>query len=161
MAKITIPDVSGGYNQTTDINTRLQQLEDELNNKVLYRDNPVGQANEVSQDIDMNGQDIVNAKDVQLLNNGVAYSVSSIIPTVTALAASAQSSANDASLSEAASAQSEANAANSEAIALASEVVVLDGVTRMEQSVGYNLADYLDYGLVTEAIVDEDDYGSI
>lgn len=60
MAKITIPAVSGGFNLKTDVNTRLQQVEDELNNKVLYRANPIGEANSMSSDIDMGGNSLLN-----------------------------------------------------------------------------------------------------
>ena len=88
MAKITIPAVSGGFNLKTDVNTRLQQIEDELNNKVLYRDNPVGEANSLSNDIDMNNNDILNAKDVYLLDSfGQATSFNETIDNIRELLA--------------------------------------------------------------------------
>ena len=60
MAKITIPAVAGGFSLPTDVNTRLQQVEDELNNKVLYRDNVLGEDNSMSNDIDMDGYSLLN-----------------------------------------------------------------------------------------------------
>ena len=61
MAKITLDDITSGYASVTQLNARLQQVEDELNNKVLYRDNPVGEPNTVQNDIDYNGNSILNA----------------------------------------------------------------------------------------------------
>lgn len=60
MAKITIDDILAAFASTTAINARFDQVEDELNNKVLYRDNPVGEPNSMSNDLDMNGNDILN-----------------------------------------------------------------------------------------------------
>ena len=37
MAKIEIPAVPSGFATTAALNARLQQIEDEFNNKVLYR----------------------------------------------------------------------------------------------------------------------------
>lgn len=54
MAKITIPDITGNRTTTAALNSRMTQIEDELNQKVLYRDNPEGEPNEMSNDIDMN-----------------------------------------------------------------------------------------------------------
>lgn len=60
MAKITLNAIVSGYASTTALDTLFQQLEDELNNKVLYRDNPVGEPNQLEVDIDMNSNRIVN-----------------------------------------------------------------------------------------------------
>ena len=59
MAKITLPDTDSGYNIAT-INANFQKIEDELNNKVLYRDNPAGEPNAVSNDLDMNSKKLYN-----------------------------------------------------------------------------------------------------
>lgn len=47
----------------TSINDNFTTIEAELNDKVLYRDNPVGETNTVQQDIDMNSNKIINATD--------------------------------------------------------------------------------------------------
>jgi hypothetical protein len=75
LAKITIPDVAAGFSLQTDVNTRLQQIEDELNNKVLYRANPVGESNAITNDIDMGNKDLYNVKSLvasEILVNGVS-----------------------------------------------------------------------------------------
>lgn len=59
MAKITLPSVASGYNVST-INANFQALAAELNNKVLYRANPVGEANQVTTDVDMNSKRLLN-----------------------------------------------------------------------------------------------------
>lgn len=61
MAKITIPDVTAGFSSVSRINTSFQQVEDELNNNVLYRRNPTGESNEMHNDLDMNCHDVLNA----------------------------------------------------------------------------------------------------
>ena len=60
MAKITIDDISAQFASTAAINARFQQIEDELNDKVLYRDNPVGEPNVMNNDFDMNSYSILN-----------------------------------------------------------------------------------------------------
>ena len=57
MAKITITDLSTLVGAVNDVNNKFQQIEDELNNKVLYRDNPVGEDNSLQSDVDMNNND--------------------------------------------------------------------------------------------------------
>lgn len=59
MAKITLDDITSGYN-LTKLNENFQAIEDELNNKVLYRDNPVGEDNSLQSDIDFNSKKILN-----------------------------------------------------------------------------------------------------
>lgn len=69
MAKITIPNISSGYLSTTALNNAFDSIETELNNKVLYRNNPDGEPNQMENDIDMNGYKILNASSVDI--NGV------------------------------------------------------------------------------------------
>lgn len=66
MAKITISDITSGYASTTQLNNAFNALEAELNNKVLYRDNPAGEPNQMEQDLDMNGFDILNVGSVEV-----------------------------------------------------------------------------------------------
>ncbi len=69
MAKITLPTISSGYATTTQLNNAFDALEAELQDKVLYRDNPVGEPNVMEQDLDMNSNKIINVSDVEV--NGV------------------------------------------------------------------------------------------
>lgn len=57
--KIALDDVASGYN-LSKINVNFDKIETELNDKVLYRDPPDGAPNEMSTDLDMNGNKIYN-----------------------------------------------------------------------------------------------------
>ena len=59
MAKIVLDDDSTNLNPLV-FNENFRKIEEALNDKVLYRDNPVGEPNEMQNDIDMNGQRIYN-----------------------------------------------------------------------------------------------------
>lgn len=74
MAKITLNDITSGYATTTQLNTLFQQVEDELNNKVLYKDSPVGEPNSMANDLDMDSNDILNVKDVDVQSLSIAGS---------------------------------------------------------------------------------------
>ena len=63
MAKITISDLTAAFAATTALNSRFQQIEDELNNKVLYRANPIGEPNAMQNIIDMGAFKITNLAD--------------------------------------------------------------------------------------------------
>jgi hypothetical protein len=66
MAKLTLPTISSGYATTTQLNTAFDAIETELQNKVLYRDNPVGEPNVMEQDLDMNSNKIINVGDIEV-----------------------------------------------------------------------------------------------
>jgi hypothetical protein len=59
MSKVVLNDVAAGYNVST-INTNFDKIETALNNKVLYRDNPTGEPNELKSDLDFNGKNAYN-----------------------------------------------------------------------------------------------------
>lgn len=59
MSKVELDTISSGYN-LAKINNNFQKLEDELNNKVLYRDHSSGEPNHMKKDLDMNSNDILN-----------------------------------------------------------------------------------------------------
>lgn len=59
MAKITLDDTVAGYNLQI-INSNFDAIETELQSKVLYRDNPVGEPNQMMNALDMNGNRIQN-----------------------------------------------------------------------------------------------------
>lgn len=63
MTKITLPDITSGYNLSA-INSNFQKIEDELNNKVLYRNPPAGEPNSMSSNLDMNSRSILNANKI-------------------------------------------------------------------------------------------------
>lgn len=59
MSKINLAPTAGGYN-LQQINQNQQNIVDELNGKVLYRNNPVGEPNEMNNTLDMNSNRILN-----------------------------------------------------------------------------------------------------
>lgn len=80
MAKIILDDIQGGYN-LAKINSNFEKLQEELNNRVLYRNPPSGEPNTLEMDIDANQKRIYNlpspttnfeAVTVDYLNNLIA-----------------------------------------------------------------------------------------
>lgn len=82
MAKITLDTVTGGYDLSV-INDNFDKIETDLNNKVMYRNNPVGEPNTYETDVDANNKRIFNLpaptlaseaarlQDIQGLMNGL------------------------------------------------------------------------------------------
>jgi hypothetical protein len=64
MAKIDLNTVSSGYLSQAALNANFTAIEDEFQNKVLYRDNPSGEPNSMQNDLDMNGFHILNAGNI-------------------------------------------------------------------------------------------------
>lgn len=78
--KIELTDVASGYKLSV-INENFQKIQDELNEKVLYRDNPVGEPNQMNQSLDMNGFTILNCPNLGGGGGGgggTAYSITSV-----------------------------------------------------------------------------------
>lgn len=76
MAKLTLSGIGSGYASTTALNATFNQIEDEFNNNVLYRDNPSGEPNQMLNDLDMNSYDLLNVGGLSatsLTVNGVDY----------------------------------------------------------------------------------------
>lgn len=69
MSKLILDNVQGGYN-LQKINSNFEKIETALNTQVLYRKNPEGEDNAVKQDIDMDGNDLINVGDVQVNGYG-------------------------------------------------------------------------------------------
>lgn len=67
MTKIVLQDTSSGYN-LSKINSNFDVIEEFINDKVLSRDNPTGDANQMVQTLDMNGQRIINLPAPTTLN---------------------------------------------------------------------------------------------
>lgn len=59
MSKIDLNNVAGGFN-LSKINDNFQKIETALNDGALWRDNPVGEPNQMKNGLDMNGQRIYN-----------------------------------------------------------------------------------------------------
>ena len=78
MTKIILPDIASGYNLSA-INSNFQKIEDELNNKVLYRDSPAGEPNNMSSNLDMNSQSILNASKIS--SNVLELGGVQVVPT--------------------------------------------------------------------------------
>lgn len=63
MSKLTLNDVTN-IGSITVINDNFDKIEQALQTKVLYRNNPSGEPNMMENDIDMNGKNILNVGDV-------------------------------------------------------------------------------------------------
>lgn len=59
MAKIVLTDQTNTYNATS-INEQLSRIEAEFQDKVLYRNNPVGESNVMESSLDMNSKRVLN-----------------------------------------------------------------------------------------------------
>ena len=98
MAKIVIDDIATQFGFKAAINDKLSQIEAEFNNKVLYRDNPTGEPNAMSSDIDMGGNDILNINKITVNDIGVVGE-SSFQEFIVEAQASANTAAEQATLS--------------------------------------------------------------
>ena len=85
MAKISISNLSSGFNSTTTLNNAFDSIETELNNKVLYRNNPAGEPNQMENDLDMNGQTILNAGAIEVGGVNILTEMQSIYDDYLAL----------------------------------------------------------------------------
>lgn len=57
--KVVLDDIPSGYN-LSKINENFGKIETALNEEVLYRNNPIGEPNQMGSDLDMNGKIIYN-----------------------------------------------------------------------------------------------------
>lgn len=140
MAKITINDIESGFMSQEAINNAFNLIELEFQNKVLYRNNTSGEANQMENDIDLNNNDLINVGTLSCDNitvggNSLAESLSdlaNIDASVAAAAASASSASSSASTassaasSASASASSASSSASSAASSLASVQAIFD-----------------------------------
>lgn len=114
MAKITLNNVSSGYN-LAEINNNFQEIENALNNLVLYRNPPNGEPNTLEKDLDVNGKGLLNIGDITVDGKSLSSFVTG-----------AEAAATAAAISETNAAISEGNAATSETNAAASASIVAD-----------------------------------
>ncbi len=80
MSKIVLDDVTNS-NNITKINENFSKIETELQDKVFYRNNPVGEPNSVDNNIDMNGNTLFNIGNLDV--NGISINGVPIVPTGT------------------------------------------------------------------------------
>ena len=76
MAKILLPTISSGYATTTTLNAAFDQIEDEFQSRVLYRNNVNDEPNHMLNNLDMNNYDLLNVGQLDLDTltvNGVDY----------------------------------------------------------------------------------------
>lgn len=78
--KITLDTITSSFASTSLFNTNFAAIKSELDDKVLYRNNPTGEANQMLNDLDMNSNDILNAATVNADN--VLIQGLSVIPSV-------------------------------------------------------------------------------
>lgn len=81
MSKIDLNTITNA-NNLSNINSNFQKIEDALNDGALWRDNPVGEPNQMSGNLDMNGFDVLNVGtvDVEALKlNGIDVEPSELV----------------------------------------------------------------------------------
>ena len=66
MAKLILTDLTTNYQGLVTIQANFDAVVTELQDKVLYRDNPFGEPNTMEKDLDMNTNDVVNVEGVYL-----------------------------------------------------------------------------------------------
>jgi hypothetical protein len=123
MAKINIPNISSPYASQNALNVRFKMIEDVLNDKVLWRDNPIGEVNTLKNDIDMGNNDLLNVGLVsassimvqgQGLNEGITEAVARCIEEADKAEASANAAAANADSAEASAIRAEEAAEQAE-----------------------------------------------
>ena len=76
MAKINLGNIETGYASTTALNNIFNTIENEFSQKVLYRANPLGEPNQMENDLDLNNNDLLNVGSMDVANftvNGQDY----------------------------------------------------------------------------------------
>lgn len=74
MAKITVNPITGSYLSVTAFNNAMQQIEDALNDNVLWRDGFVSEPNTMDNDLDMGGYQTLNLSAPRFENSPVRLS---------------------------------------------------------------------------------------
>jgi hypothetical protein len=109
MSKINVVTVTNGQNISA-INSNFAAIATHLNTLVSYRNNPVGEANEMHNDVDFNSFRILNLSELNVTSLVVdGVSIDGAIEQTAANAAAAQVSAASAAASAASAAASVAN----------------------------------------------------
>lgn len=128
MSKISLVPITGAQNLTA-INSNFQKIAIELNNKVLYRDNPLGEPNQVVGPVDFNSQPIYNLPEPVLDHEPARHVDVKAVPLLAAQAAVSAQQA-EASATSAASDAATATIQASVASTAASEALVSEGLAQ-------------------------------
>lgn len=107
MSKIVLNDVTN-LNTLSVINDNFDKIEQELQNKVMYRDNPEGEPNTLENDVDANGNSLYNVNNLTIQGS---FTVDG--QDVGTYIGQAQEAADEAAQSATAAANSSASAASS------------------------------------------------
>lgn len=132
MSKIDIPAVPSGFATTTAVNARFQQIEDALNDDVLWRSEVGAEPNAMDDQLDMGSNQIINVAD------GVADTDAVNVSQVQALVGDAVADL-DLSLGNVIGPVS----------AVADQVALFDGITGRLLKAGSTIVQYLAAFLVT------------
>lgn len=87
MSKVELSEIVSGYKMSR-VNDNFETIQNELNDKVLYRDNPSGEPNTMENDLDMNGFDILNTGHINV--GGITINGQAIEPGDAVAAATLQ-----------------------------------------------------------------------
>jgi len=64
MSKLSLDRITSSFGFQAAFNNVLERIEEEFSNRVLYRDNPIGTLNSMSNDLDMGDHDLLNVKNI-------------------------------------------------------------------------------------------------
>lgn len=127
MSKIVLNDVTN-LNTLSVINDNFDKIEQEFQNKALYRDNPEGEPNTLENDVDVNGNNIYNVNNLTV-SNSFTVNGKNIEQVVDDAIEGVQQSATAAANSATAAATSAANALSSAGNAAASATSAASSAT--------------------------------
>lgn len=124
MPKLTLPTVQSGYYTSTALNAIFDQIELEFD-KVFYRNNPVSTPNSLSNDMDLNGNDVLNGGSAffdKLILQGMDFTdiVMNATTTISNYLIQAESARDAAQASEIAAASSASSSSSSASAAASS-----------------------------------------
>lgn len=88
MAKITLNNLTTNFGSQTLHNENSQTIEDALNDKVLWRDNPTGEPNQMEGQLDMNSNRVINVADGELPQDAITKAQLDAASALTTIAAS-------------------------------------------------------------------------
>jgi len=125
VSKIDLTTISSGYLTAAQLNNNFMAIESEFNDKVLYRENPVGETNQMSNNLDMNSFQLLNLPKPVDPTNAVRLQdigdASSFADAAEQSAIEAAASAAEAFVSENNASSSATDSSNSASASLASE----------------------------------------